>query len=219
MFSSKYNKIPLLFLFCTAVTVAAIFCYCELYEENNLLKQQLLNTHEETTQLKEELSKTQEEAKILKERLTTINRFAQIYNTSPEVISLVFRESEKNGVHPGIMLELIKTESNFDPKAVSKDGAKGLCQIQPTTARELCRELGISFTPQKLFNSDFNITLGAYYLKKLLKSNNGDYHRALTAYNRGPAGLEAYIRNRGTAVSRYSQRISSRGMQYHNPNQ
>lgn len=203
MFSSNNKKIPLLFLLCSALAFAAIFCYCELYQENRTIKQEL----------KQELQKKQEELDQLKEELNQLKRFSEIYGTSPQVVAVTLRESEKYGINPMIMLELIKAESNFDPKAVSKDGARGLCQLKPVTAKELSRELGINFGEKTLFDIDYNISLGTYYLAKLLHRHNGDYHRALTAYNRGPKGLEIYIKSRGTAVSRYSERISSRSLQ------
>jgi soluble lytic murein transglycosylase len=202
VFSSN-NKIPWVFLLCTVLVFAAIFSYCELYQE----------LCQEKNILKEELQKTQEEVQQLEEELLRINRYAEMYGTSPEVIAVTLRESEKYGITPTIMLELIKTESDFNPRAISKADARGLCQIRPMTAKELCRELGVEFQQNKLFETEFNISLGTYYLAKLLKSYNGDYHRALTAYNRGPMGLKNYMQSRGTAVSRYSQRISSRGFQ------
>ncbi|MGI6607018.1 MAG: lytic transglycosylase domain-containing protein [Peptococcia bacterium] len=202
MLSSK-TEIPWIFFLCTVLVFAAIFSYCELYQglcqEKNSLNEQLIKIREEVQQLEEELLK--------------IKRYAEMYGTTPEVIAITLRESEKYGITPTIMLELIKTESDFNPTAVSIADARGLCQIRPMTAKELCRELGVEYQQKKLFETEFNISLGAYYLAKLLKSYNGDYHRALTAYNRGPMGLENYMQSRGTAVSRYSQRISSRGFQ------
>lgn len=203
MSSSNYNKLPLLFLLCSALVFAAIFCYCELFQENRVIK------HE----LKQELQKKQEELNQLKEELKQLKRLSEIYGTTTQIVAVALRESEKYGIKPTIMLELIKAESDFDPKAVSKDGARGLCQLKPVTAKELSRELGINFNKNTLFDIEYNIRLGAYYLAKLLHYHNGDYHRALTAYNRGPKGLETYMKTRGTAVSRYSQQISSRSMQ------
>ena len=195
----KKIKIPLLIFVYTAVVLAALFCICILYQENAYLKQDLQKSQEETTQLKEELVK--------------INRFSEIYRTSPQIVAVVLRESEKYEITPTIMLELIKTESDFNPQAVSKFGARGLCQIRPVTAKELSQELKLNYGENHLFDTNYNIRLGTYYLAKLLQSNNGDYHRALTAYNRGPRGLEIYMKNKGTAISRYSQRINSKSRQ------
>jgi len=195
----KKIKIPLLIFVYTAVVLAALFCICTLYQENACLKQDLQKSQEEATQLKEELIK--------------INRFSEIYQTSPQIVAVVLRESEKYEITPTIMLELIKTESDFNPRAVSKFGARGLCQIRPVTAKELSQELKVSYGENHLFDTNYNISLGTYYLAKLLHSNNGDYHRALTAYNRGPRGLEIYMKNKGTSVSRYSQRIKSKSRQ------
>lgn len=195
----KKLKLPLLIFLCTSIVLTALSSIFLLYQEKLYLEKELL--------------KWQNEATRLDIKLKEINNYAHVYRTSPQVIAMVFTESEKYNINPTIMFELIKAESNFNPRAVSKVGAKGLCQIIPLTARELAGELNLTYNEESLFNYHYNIQLGTYYLSKLLKEYNMDYHKALTAYNRGPTGLKNYIKNRGTAVSRYSQNISSRSLQ------
>lgn len=190
----KKLKLPYLIFAYTAFVLVILLCICTLYLKNMALEQELKKWQEENTNLKNELIK--------------INRFSELYNTSPQFVGMVLRESEKNGLDPVVMLELIKIESDFRPNAVSRDGARGLCQLKPVTARELAVELGLAYAPEHLDEPEYNIRLGAYYLAKLFKMNGNDFHKALTAYNRGPSGLENYIQSNGTAVSSYSQRIS-----------
>ena len=201
MFFKKLTK-PLLFFLCIGIVLTGLSSVNHLYEEKTYLEKELLRWQDEVSRLRTEL-----------DRLEKINSYAEIYQTSPEIVSLVIEESEKYQLKPVVMLELIKVESNFNPRAISRIGAKGLCQINPLTAPELARELNLEYSEAKLFDNHYNIQLGTYYLAKLLKSYNMDYHRALTAYNRGPTGLQNYIKTRGTAVSRYSQKISSRSQQ------
>lgn len=193
-------RVPLLIFAYAAIFLAALLCILNLYMENAAMQQDLLRWQQRTHELNMEL-----------ERITryndNIDRLTKEYGTSPEITAAVLRESEKYQLNPSVMFELIKLESDYDPRAVSSHNAYGLCQIRPVTARELSRELNLIYSDELLFDTDYNIRLGAYYLSKLLKYYGNDYHQALTAYNRGPAGLERYQKRTGTAVSSYSARI------------
>ncbi len=190
----KNIRLPYLLFIYITIVIMAFLCILMLYSEKNAIEQELLREQQEKIRLENELQK--------------LNRYAEQYGTSPEIISAVFYESENNGIDPAVMLELIKTESNFDSQAVSSEGAKGLCQLIPGTAKELCQELEIDYHSELLNEPSSNIKLGAYYLAKLLKMHDFDYHMALTAYNRGPTGLKRYIERTGTAVSTFSLKIS-----------
>ncbi|MDX9870813.1 MAG: transglycosylase SLT domain-containing protein [Clostridia bacterium] len=186
-------RVPLLIFAYAAIFLAAVFCILTLYMENAAMQQDLLEWQQRTHELNQELDR--------------INRYSSKYGATPEITAAVFRESERHNLDPGVMFELIKLESDFDARAISSHDAHGLCQIRPITARELSQELNIPYSDELLFNTDYNIMLGSYYLSKLLHSYGYDYHHALTAYNRGPAGLKKYLNRTGTAVSSYSARI------------
>lgn len=191
-------RIPILLFVYTAVVLAAILCICTLYIENTEMKQELIEWQQKTQELSNELEK--------------INRFTLNYGTKPEITAAVLRESEKFEVEPTVMFELIKVESKYNPEAISPDGAAGLCQLRPMTAQSLSKELGISYSDEQLFNIDYNIMLATYYLAKLLNVTDNDYHKALTAYNRGIGGLQKYIARTGTGISHYSSRIYEESM-------
>lgn len=186
-------RLPHLYFVYIAIVLAALLCICFLVLEKISLEQDLLQWQDQADQLKDELSK--------------IKRYSEHYQTTPEIVASVLRESELQGISPLIMLELIKTESNFQPGALSRDGARGLCQLRPITAKEVAQELGLEYRTELLLEADYSIKLGTYYLAKLVKLYNHDYHRALTAYNRGIRGMDEYIKRTGTPVSGYSSRI------------
>ncbi|MEO2083709.1 MAG: lytic transglycosylase domain-containing protein, partial [Desulfurobacteriaceae bacterium] len=82
-----------------------------------------------------------------------------------------------------LFLELVKAESNFNPKAVSKKGAMGLCQLMPETAREL----GV----KDPFDPDENLNAGAKFLSRLYRKYR-NWEKALAAYNAGEGAVDRY---------------------------
>lgn len=94
--------------------------------------------------------------------------------------------AKKHGLSFPLIKALIKIESDFNPAAVSKAGAKGLMQIMPANLKAL--DINDPFDPQE------NIMGGARYLKKLLKRFDGKLPLALAAYNAGPDVVERYKR-------------------------
>jgi hypothetical protein len=81
------------------------------------------------------------------------------------------------GIDFHLIKAIIKTESEFNPRAVSSHGARGLMQVMPRTARGL----GV----RNLLEPRVNIFTGVQYYKQLLIQVKGDHRLALAAYNAG----------------------------------
>lgn len=104
------------------------------------------------------------------------------------------RFAKQNGLDPFLVAGLIRQESEFNPKAVSPTGARGLTQIEPTTGRDLSRRLKLgAFSTAALFQPRTNLQLGTYYLKSLLGSVGGREDAALAAYDAGLTHARAWL--------------------------
>lgn len=88
--------------------------------------------------------------------------------------------AEENKLDSALISSVIRAESNGNPGAVSRKGAKGLMQLIDSTAREL--KVRDPFDPRQ------NIRAGSRYLRKLL-DQFGDLKLALAAYNAGPGNV------------------------------
>ena len=100
--------------------------------------------------------------------------------------SIINELCKKYGVKTSFIKAMVKTESNFDPYAVSKKGATGLMQLMPAKAKDL--SVTDSFDPRQ------NLDGGIRHVSYLLKKYEGDVQLTLAAYN---AGENAVERNNG----------------------
>jgi len=93
------------------------------------------------------------------------------------------RFSDRHGVDSALVKAVIKAESDFDNRAISRAGAQGLMQLMPETAR--LRNVDNPFNPTQ------NIEGGVRHLKHLL-TTFGDTKLALAAYNAGENAVRKY---------------------------
>jgi soluble lytic murein transglycosylase-like protein len=99
---------------------------------------------------------------------------------------VITEASKKHGISFSLLKALIKTESDFNPWAVSSAGARGLMQLMPENIKTL--KIKNPFDPRE------NIMGGARYLKQLINRFGGKLPLALAAYNAGPGVVEQYRR-------------------------
>lgn len=104
------------------------------------------------------------------------------------------RFSKANSLDPFLVAALIRQESEFDPRAVSRTSARGLTQIMPETGRELSRRLHLApYSPVRLFDPVVNLQLGTYYLKMVTTQLGGHEEAALAAYNAGLSRAKLWL--------------------------
>ena len=101
-----------------------------------------------------------------------------------EYEGIIRQASRRFNVDPSLIKAVIKAESDFDHRAISRKGARGLMQLMPETAHAM--EVGDPFNPEE------NIYGGTRYLSLLLDRFKNDKRLALAAYNAGPDSVEEY---------------------------
>ena len=107
--------------------------------------------------------------------------------TQMDVQRIILEESMNSKVPPALALAVARVESNFQPRAVSPAGAKGVMQLMPKTARDV-----FGVREDELLNTRLNIQLGIGYLEQLYDQYGQRWDLALSHYNGGTIAGGAY---------------------------
>ncbi len=97
---------------------------------------------------------------------------------------LFLKAAQTYQIPVNLVKAVAKTESNFNPNAVSCCGAQGVMQLMPSTAAGL----GV----KDPFDAEQNIMGGAKYLSQMMDRYNGDVKLSLAAYNAGAGNVAKY---------------------------
>lgn len=99
---------------------------------------------------------------------------------------------------PLLVGSVVRQESLWDPRAVSRSGALGLMQLMPLTARAVARQAGLdAFSADRSFDPEWNLSAGSRYLASLLDRYGGRLPVALAAYNAGPGRADEWLARPG----------------------
>ncbi|USG63520.1 lytic transglycosylase domain-containing protein [Brevibacillus ruminantium] len=98
-----------------------------------------------------------------------------------DILEKISRAARSHGVDEALVREVVRAESNFDPRAVSRAGAKGLMQLMDATAQSL--------HVRNVYNPEDNLNGGTKYLRGLIDRYDGNVKVALAAYNAGPGRI------------------------------
>lgn len=100
----------------------------------------------------------------------------------------------QQSLDPYLVAALIRQESEFNPKAVSRSDARGLTQVMPATGRQVSRQLGMrGFRTNMLFTPEMNLKIGTAYLKTLFDQLQGRWEATLASYNAGKTHVVAWL--------------------------
>ena len=107
-------------------------------------------------------------------------------NPAPQQwVDLVEKAATAHRLDPDLVAAVIRVESNWQPRAVSPKGARGLMQLMPATALRL----GVT----KAFDPSQNVHGGALYLSRLAERfGENEVEKVLAAYNAGEGAVETY---------------------------
>ncbi len=97
-----------------------------------------------------------------------------------DIKEIVVEEALATTVPPSLALAVAKVESDFQVRALSSKGARGVMQIMPATAEG---EFGVA--ADELWNARLNVQLGIDFLARLVKRYGGRWDLALSHYNSG----------------------------------
>jgi len=132
-------------------------------------------------------------ARLQLERANAIIDYSTRHKIAADLSAAIYDVALAEGVDPALAFRLVRAESNFNPKALSKVGAVGYTQVLPSTAR--LYEPGL--TVQQLYDRNTNLRLGFRYLRDLLERYEGNpeakLRLALLAYNRGPVRVQEVL--------------------------
>lgn len=138
----------------------------------------------ENRRLRRELENAAGEAALLRAqvaRANTVMEYSSRYGITAKLAATIFDVALAERLDPELAFQMVKLESGFNPRAVSRVGALGLAQVMPTTARFFDR----SVTREKLFDPRTNLTIGFRYMRRLITTYDGNVRMALLAYNLG----------------------------------
>jgi soluble lytic murein transglycosylase len=125
-----------------------------------------------------------------------------------EISKTIYEESVRYNFNPLLITAIIKTESTYDPKAISDSYAYGLCQVRRFIAPELAENIGIKWdgAEKTLFDPIKNIKIGVYYLS-MLNRNFNDLKTAIIAYNQGPYDIQERLTNNQELPDSYVNKV------------
>ena len=107
------------------------------------------------------------------------------------------------GISTNVVMGCIRTESNFQTQIMGDNGkAYGLMQVQKQWHKARMKKVGAT----NLLDPYDNVAVGIDYLAELYKIYNGNWHKALMAYNGGHAYCKRRVRA-GLVNSPYSRRV------------
>jgi soluble lytic murein transglycosylase len=107
--------------------------------------------------------------------------------------------AQRSGLDPFLVAAVVREESSYYPRALSRAGARGLMQLMPATARPMAEHRGLAFASGELLDDPgANLEIGTAFLAGLLREFK-DPRLAVAAYNAGPARVRQWWQARRTS--------------------
>lgn len=129
--------------------------------------------------------------------------YSRRYGISHELALDIVENALAEGLDPELGFRLIRVESVFKPSARGPQGALGLTQLMPGTARSLDRSLD---TEREILDPDTNLRTGFRYLRQMIERYD-DVRLGLLAYNRGQTAVDRALRRGVDPENGYTHKV------------
>jgi soluble lytic murein transglycosylase-like protein len=146
-------------------------------------------------------------------RLKRITEYSSRFAIPADMAERIEEIARSEGIEPDLAFGLVRAESEFNHRAVSRVGAVGLTQLMPSTAKYF-RVNGTN--RHNLYDRDTNLRIGFRYLKTLIDKYNGNVRLALLAYNRGPDRVDQLLRSGRNPNNGYVEMVLKKRPGKHN---
>ena len=190
-------------------TVAATVAWTGRAPQEANAEPSFFSRADEIRRIQSELDATKGELNLAQaqlERWNKVYEFSSRYDIGADLATMIYDVSLAEGIEPEIAFRLVRLESEFNPRATSPVGARGLTQLMLPTARFF--EPGV--TGEKLYDPHTNLRIGFRYLRTLIKEYDNNVNTALLVYNRGPVAV-AKAKREGVNASNGYDRIIMKG--------
>jgi soluble lytic murein transglycosylase len=108
---------------------------------------------------------------------------------------LIRKHSAQYDLDPYLVAALVAQESTFVSDIRSHANAYGLMQLIPSTARQMARQLKLTYSSRLLTNPEANVRMGTLYLSQKI-AEFGGLHLAIASYNAGEAAVRRWMAER-----------------------
>jgi len=147
--------------------ISAIAIIALSYWQRSKLRQDL---QEEIGVIDMMISKHEAKTQFINDHLPIVHEYTGSEIVAKRILAAVYDNSVNYGLSPGLILSVIKVESEFNPRAYSAAGAIGLMQIMPVTGIYIGRSLGLWVNNERdLYDIEKNIQIGVVFLKECIE--------------------------------------------------
>jgi soluble lytic murein transglycosylase-like protein len=129
--------------------------------------------------------------------------YARRYGISQELALDIVEHAKVQGLDPELGFRLVRVESVFKVSARGPQGALGLTQLMPSTARSLDRSLD---TEREVLDPDRNLEVGFRYLRQMIERYD-DVRLGLLAFNRGETAVDRALGGGADPENGYSHKV------------
>lgn len=119
-------------------------------------------------------------------------------NAYPRAYAALVEKYQALGDNPdGYLYSIMRKESGFDPHDLSYADAQGLLQMIPATTARVANALGLSYDSGALYEPEFNVRTGSWYIGHLLAKFKGQIPIGAGSFNSGPRPVMKWLDSYG----------------------